>query len=85
MSPFLFRRLHDDHHRRALANLDFRSRDEKEMRRAKKKVWRIVLKYPNTISHSVFIREYDRGRAEEKALRQNPEAVGIDRSSHPQT
>jgi hypothetical protein len=50
-----------------------------------KRVHRVVLTFPFGLSHSVFIRAYDRSEAERKALKQNPEATGIDYSPFPQT
>lgn len=53
--------------------------------KTQKRVHRVVLKYPMGISHSVFIRARTRAAAEKRALRQNPKAIGIDRSPYPQS
>lgn len=50
-----------------------------------KRVHRIVLKFPYGLTHSVFIRAYNRSEAEEKALKQNPDAIGIDDDPFPQS
>lgn len=49
----------------------------------KKKVYRVVLAYPNTVSHSVFVKARNREKAEARALRQHPDASGIDRTRFP--
>lgn len=52
-------------------------------RRKQKRVHRIYLRFPYGLSYSVFVRAYDRAEAEEKALKQHSDALGVNRSEIP--
>ena len=54
------------------------------MAKTKRQLYRVVLVFPLGISHSVFVKERSRAKAEEYALRKYPRATGIDRSPSPQ-
>lgn len=54
-------------------------------RKNQKRVHRVVLKFPLGLTHSVFVRAYTRSEAEKKALRQNPDAIGVDYDPFPQS
>ncbi len=51
--------------------------------RKQKMVYRVVLKYRYGLTHSVFIRAYDRPSAQKRALKQNPDAIGIEHTKFP--
>lgn len=48
-----------------------------------KRLHRVVLRYNHGITRSVFIRSYDRAHAEKRALKQNPNAIGIEHTKFP--
>jgi hypothetical protein len=52
--------------------------------RVKRKVYRVVLVFPYGITRSVFVRDKDRVRAEQHALKKYPSAVRVDYSPYPQ-
>ncbi len=54
-------------------------------KKEQKRIHRVVLKFPLGLTSSVFIRSRDREDAERRALRQHPEAVGIDHPHYPQS
>ena len=54
------------------------------MAKTKRQLYRVVLVFPLSITHSVFVKERSRTKAEEYALRKYPNAIRVDRSPFPQ-
>jgi hypothetical protein len=50
----------------------------------KQTMYRVVLRFPLTITRSEFVRAKNREDAERRALKRNPTAIGIDHSPFPQ-